>query len=275
MNYKKLSQTIEFSGIGLHTGEFSKIVLTPAEHQNINFIVKNEIISSTLSNVIGTTRSTTIGKNNIKVSTIEHLISTLYSLYLTGVDIYIEGHEVPGFDGSAKVFVEKILSTGIIETDVVIEQVKIKDTVKFKINSAQYEVLPSDEFIIICELYTDKSNIVNGQKIKLAVSPEVYTKHIAYAKTFCYLDEVEKLLSTGFGKGGNIGNVIIIDRDKIVNPEILTYKDEFVRHKILDFLGDLALTNLYYSAEFRIINPSHYTNIEFCKKLSELFSIGR
>lgn len=272
MNYKRLSRAIELSGVGLHTGKTSKVVLIPSNQVGINFIIEQQVISPTVTNVVSTTRSTAIGKNNVKVSTIEHLMATFYCLFLTGINVYVEGEEIPAFDGSARVFVEKILSAGLEDTDINLKQVQVPDIIRFQIDSACYEILPSDNFNIVCELYTDKSSLVNGQRIKLTLTPETYTKHIAYAKTFCYLDEVEKLLSAGLGKGGNTENVIVVDNDKVVNPTILTYENEFVRHKVLDFLGDLSLTNLYYLAEFRVINPSHYTNIEFCKQLLKLLA---
>ncbi|MCS7150845.1 MAG: UDP-3-O-acyl-N-acetylglucosamine deacetylase [Endomicrobia bacterium] len=271
MNYKGLTQTVEFSGIGIHTGEFSKVMLKPTNNNNVNFITEGKFISPNISNVVSTNRSTTIGIGDAKIFTVEHLMSALYCLYITGIDIIVEGKEIPAADGSARVFVEKIVMSKIIDIPNEIKVVKINDLIKYQINDACYEVLPADSFIISCELITDKSNFVNNQKLKIKITPETYTSQIAYAKTFCYLEEVEHLLSSGFGRGGNFENVILIDRNKVINPEVLTYNDdECVRHKILDFLGDLSLTNLYYLAEFRIVNPSHYANIEFCKQLLQI-----
>ncbi len=272
MKYNKIVKEIEISGIGIHTGEYSKVILkSNTNSDKINFIVSNAQIEASLENVLSTTRCTTLGKNNLKVYTVEHLLSVLYCLYLKNVDIYlIQGKEIPALDGSAGVFLEKLISCGIEEIEKEVEFLKIKNNFKFEINNSKYEVVPSDQFIINCTLTTDKSEVINNQNLEIEINFDNFTKQIAYAKTFCYLEEVQKLKSDGYGLGGSLENVIVVDKNKILNPEILVYKkDEFVRHKILDFIGDLSLCNTYFNAKFIIKNPSHYTNIEFCKQFME------
>lgn len=269
MKSKKLVKPVEFEGVGIHSGKYSKIILEHNTKLNgINFIVENKIIPADIGKVVDTTRATTIGYDNIKINTVEHLLSALYCLYITDVNIYIWGDEIPAMDGSSGVFVEKILSSGLEETDKEIEIVSINNTFKFEVNNSRYEVSPAKEFFISCKLNNTPSEIVNNTQVDVKITDENYIKEIAYAKTFCYYDEVQNILSQGYGHGGNLNNVIVINKNKIINPEILTYKrDEFVRHKILDFLGDFSLTKKYVNAKFVIENPSHYANIEFCKKL--------
>ena len=269
MKYKKLSSQIEFESIGIHTGELSRIVLKPNEKiSNIKFVINRESITPDLKNVIDTTQATSLGNKKMKILTVEHLLSTIYCLYLAGIEIDVYGDEIPIMDGSAGTFVEKIISCGIVNSQNEIKFVAIDKHIKLSINNSSYEVVPSEKFIVNCKILTSKSKFFNNKEISIEITPENFVSQIAYAKTFCLLGDVEKIHSKGLGRGGNLNNVIIIDDDKILNPEIVKYKDdEPIRHKILDFLGDLSLTNLYFHAEFKIINPSHYTNIEFCKYL--------
>ncbi len=269
MKYKRLTSQIEFESVGIHTGKLSKIVLKPDQkNSNINFVINGEFIQANIKNVVDTTQATSLGNNKIKILTVEHLLSALYCLYLTGVEIDVYGNEIPLMDSSAGTFVEKIISCGIVDTQKEIEFVKIDKHIKLSINNSSYEVVPSEKFIVNCKILTPKSKFLNNKEIAIEITTENFVSQIAYAKTFCLLEDVEKIRSKGLGRGGNINNVIVIDNDKILNPEIVKYKDdEPIRHKILDFLGDLSLTNLYFKAEFKIVNPSHYTNIEFCKHL--------
>ncbi len=269
MKYRVIAKEIEFESKGLHTGVHSRAVLKPSNEPNIiNFIVNGTKIQSNLINVVDTNRSTTLGKDSVKIQTVEHLLSVLYCLFIKNIDIYVDGKEIPALDGSAAAFVEKILSFGLKEIEQEVEFLEIKNSFKFEINNSKYEVVPSDKFIINCTLTTDKSEIINNQNIEIEINIDNFTKQIAYAKTFCYLDEVQKLQSKGYGLGGSLENVIVVDKNHILNPDVLTYnKDEFVRHKVLDFLGDLSLCNTYFKAKFIIKNPSHYTNIEFCRQL--------
>lgn len=269
--YLTLKKPIEFEGVGIHTGKFSKIRISPSKISNnkINFFINhNKKVESTINNVIDTNLCTTLGYNSHKILTVEHLLSALFCLFLTNLDIYIiEGEEIPGLDGSSKPFVEKILKSELKKTNLKIKLVEIKDKFTFKIKNSIYKVSPANRFEIICSIKTNKSKYLNGQKFKFILTPKNYTKQISSAKTYCLLEDINKILLSGKGSGGSLENVIVVNKDKVFNPEILTYKNECVRHKILDFLGDLSLLNSYFKAKFEIVNPSHYANYEFCKYL--------
>ena len=269
MKYKKLTSQIEFESVGVHTGKVSRIVLKPDKKiSNIQFVINEESITADVKNVVDTTQATSLGNKKTKILTVEHLLSTIYCLYLTGIKIDVYGSEIPTMDGSAGTFVEKIISSGIVDTQKEIKFVKVNKPIKININNSLYEVIPSEKFVVSCKILTSKSKFLNNKELSIDITPENFVSQIAYAKTFCLFEDVEKIRSKGLGRGGNLNNVIIIDNDKILNTEILKYKDdEPLRHKILDFLGDLSLTNIYFNAEFKIVNPSHYTNIEFCKHL--------
>lgn len=268
--YLTLKKSVEFEGVGIHTGKLSKIKLSPSKlpKNSINFFINDEKIEPTVNNVVDTNLCTAIGNKTSKILTVEHILSVLFCLFITNLDIHIiKGNEIPAFDGSAKFFVKKLLKAGLKETNFEVKTVKIKDKFIFKINNSIYKVSPANRFEIICSIKTSKSKYLNGQKFKFILTPNNYIKQISSAKTFCLLEDVEKILSSARGLGGDLENVIVINKDKILNPEILTYKNECIRHKILDFLGDISLLNIYFKAKFEITNPSHYANHEFCKYL--------
>lgn len=271
MNYYfTLKKSVEFEGIGIHTGKFSKIKISPSKklQNKIIFIINNKKIEPTIDNVVDTNLCTVIGSKADKILTIEHLMSTLFGLFITDVDIHvIQGTEIPILDGSSKLFIEKILTAGLKKTNLKIKIIQIKDKIEFKINNSIYKVSPSDKFEILCSIKTPKSEYLNGQKFKFIFTSKNYKKDISSAKTFCLLQDVDKIISSARGLGGSLENVIIIDKKEILNPKILTYKNECVRHKILDFLGDLSLLNSYFKAKFEITNPSHYANYKFFKFL--------
>ncbi len=273
MNYKKLVSQLEFEDIGIHTGEISKIVLNPKNVPQVSFVANNKsFIKPTLENVVNTDHATSLGNKDTKILTVEHLLATIYCLYITGLEIYVYGKEIPTMDGSASVFVEKIVPK-LEETEHKINFVTINKPLKISIEKSLYEVYPSEKFIVCCKIVTTRSKFLNNKEVSIEITPENFISQIALAKTFCLLEDVEKIYAKGLGRGGSLNNVIIIDDDKIVNPEIMRYEDEPIRHKILDFIGDLSLTNFYFKGEFKIVNPSHHTNIKFCKFLLESICI--
>lgn len=273
MNYRTIKNKVEFEGIGIHSGRKSKIIVEPAkEYSGVNFWIGGIKIPAELGYVIDTTRATVLGNNNFQIFTVEHLLSSIYGLVITDLNIYVLGDEIPIYDGSAKFFVETFLDAGLIETRK-INEINVKEKFEFNVNNSKYIILPSDNFEIECEIYSKESSFLNGQKFCLEFSPENYIKEISYAKTYCFLKDVPKIQSSGYGLGGGSENTIVINDDKIINPEILTYKNECARHKILDFLGDFFLLNMYVKVKIKIINPGHYCNFEFCKKMKKFLKM--
>lgn len=266
-NRKTIKDVIKISGIGLHTGKTIELILEPTENfSGINFFINNEKISANVDNVIDTQRCTVLGKNGEKIFTVEHLLSALYGLRITDLNIYVSNSEIPCFDGSAKVFVENIIEVGIIENQVdnSILKLDVEDTVNF--NSSRYEIYPEKKFILSCGI-SYPNTIVGEQKFELVLTPESYIKEIANAKTFCFLKDVEKIKSSGMGQGGSLENVIVVGEKEILNPEKMFYRNEFVRHKILDFIGDLSLIGRQVIGKINFFSSSHYSNIEFVKWL--------
>ncbi|MEN3013905.1 MAG: UDP-3-O-acyl-N-acetylglucosamine deacetylase [Endomicrobiia bacterium] len=271
--YFTLKKPVEFEGIGIHTGEPSKIKITPSEFpgSGIYFFISDKKINLSLENIKDTNLCTTIGTFSFKISTVEHLLSTLYGLFINDVEIHvIKGREIPILDGSAKLFVKKILEAGLKRTNSKIKIIQIVKSSTFKINNSLYKISPSRKFEIVCSLKTEKSKYLNDKISKFIFTSSNYIKNIAPAKTFCLFDDIKNILSSKKGLGGSLDNVIVVDSDRVINPEILTYKkNECLRHKILDFLGDLSFLKVYFKGKFEIINPGHYANLKFCEYLKK------
>ena len=249
----------------MHTGEHSEVILEPVkELTGINFFVHETKIPVSVDNVVSTQNCTAIGTKDIKVFTIEHLLSAIFGLEITDLNIKIKGQEIPAYDGSAKEFVAGINKVGFDELNFQRELIFIKEEIDYKINDSYYEMCPSNNFELLCKVNYD---VVGEQFIELKLDSFVYEKEISAAKTFCYYKDIEKIRAKGLGKGGSLDNVLIIGEKEIMNKEKMSYKDEIVRHKILDFLGDFSLLNKHLCCKINISNPSHYTNYEFIKYL--------
>ncbi len=276
MTYKTTKDKVKFSGVGLHTGTKAEIVIEPSFDipPQIKFFLNTCKIVAEVKNVVDTYRCTVLGINGERIYTTEHLLSALYGLGITNINIFVYGCEIPSFDGSAKMFVEKFLDVGLQEIScdekMLPKTVVVDKEIEFSLNHAKYKVYPNKNLEISCTINYPNTPI-GTQKIQLVITPEIYTKEIANAKTFCFLKDVEEIWSKGLGRGGSLENVIVVDENKILNPEKMSYQDEFVRHKLLDFIGDLSLLARDIRAKIETFSPSHFSNIEFVKYLTKNF----
>ncbi len=265
--YRTIKDKIKFSGKGLHTGSLSEVVLEPEkEFSGINFFINGKKIPAEVEYVVSTQNCTVLGNNSEKVYTVEHLLSSLYGLGITDINIYVFGDEIPSFDGSAKMFVDMILNTGFYEKELCKswEEICFDKEIEFKIEDSSYKIFPSLKPIISCEIKLDK---IGFQSKEIFFSKENYVTEISSAKTYCYLSDVEKIRSLGLGKGGSLKNVIVIGDTGPLNPEIMSFQDEFVRHKILDFIGDFCLYRKKFFGKIQLFSPNHRSNIKFIKFL--------
>ncbi len=236
-----------FSGVGLHTGNNVQLNLIPAApNTGIIFkrvdLLKNNIVLPTFENVSDTTLCTTISNNNgVKISTIEHLMGALYGIGIDNLIIEINSQELPILDGSAKVFVEKILSTGIKSSSSPIKLIKINKKVSYSEGSKKISI---DQSKVASEIDFEieyKNKIIQTQRNKINIFNDDL-KDIFESRTFCLYEDIEKLKKAGFGKGGSLDNAIVVGDKKILNEDGLRNSKEFVNHKILDCMGDLYLS---------------------------------
>ncbi len=297
---KTIVQPIKFSGVGLHTGLTANVTIKPApENFGIQFcridINPSLYIPARSIYVSNTNRSTTIKKQESEVITVEHLLSALYALGIENALVEIDNKEVPILDGSAKFYVDFITPDNTIELNKHNKYFTITDVIEWKDEQtgAEYIFLPHEEFSVTC-LIDFPSKIIKHQYAVLNDLKE-YVQEIANAKTFCFLHEIEFLYNNGLIKGGNLNNALVfsetaLSKEKInwlaatfhqsansipemgiLNPLYQSYDNEAARHKILDVIGDLALTQTYFKGKLIAYKPGHTSNVKFAQFLMEKY----
>ena len=266
---KQKQQTIKnelsFSGVGLHSGIISTVIIKPSESgTGINFvrtdIDNNNQIKAIWYNVTSTVLSTTISnKNNVSVSTIEHLMSALFGMHIDNVKILIDGPEIPIMDGSSKPFVELFEQAGIRTQNAHRKIIKVNKEVEVSKDDKFLKISPNTDFSLNFEI-DFKSHLVNKQACQLQLINGNYKNDVSYARTFGFEKDVKQLRANGFALGGSLENAVVVGDNNILNKEGLRYKDEFVRHKILDFIGDLYLAGHPVQGYFCGKKSGHYLN---------------
>jgi len=271
-NQQTIKETIAIKGIGLHSGKEVEIKLEPAGVDNgVKFIridKKNDnVIEAIWSNVSETVLSTTISNDSgLKISTIEHLMSALSGLHVDNLNIYINASEVPIMDGSSRPFVDIIENTGIKVQNKKRKLLNIKKTIEVKNNNSSVKITPNNQFSIDFEI-DFPSQLVSKQSCQLQLINGNYKTDIAAARTFGFEKDVEHLRSNGLALGGSLDNAVVVGESKILNKDGLRYSDEFVRHKILDSIGDLYLAGAPIIGYFYGNKSGHYLNHQLLKKL--------
>ena len=263
-NQQTIKKPISILGIGLHSGEKVEMKLVPAEvDHGVKFIrtdkKKDNIIDAIWSNVTETNLSTTISNHSIKISTIEHLMSALSGLHIDNLTVYINAPEVPIMDGSSKPFVDLIESAGLKVQYKKRKLLNIKKTIEVKNNDSSVKIMPNKQFSIDFEI-DFPSQLVSKQSCQLQLINGNYKTDVSAARTFGFEKDVEYLRSNGLALGGSLDNAVVVGENKILNKGGLRYDDEFVRHKILDAVGDLYLLECCLIGEFTGYKSGHYLN---------------
>ena len=271
MKQRTIAKSVEIVGVGLHKGVPVKMILEPLDADaGIVFYRSDEGISIPLTpdNVIDTKMATVIGKDGIIISTIEHLLSAVYAYGIDNLRVILDNDEVPILDGSSSGFCMLFDEVGIKELDETKKVIVVKKEVEIKDNGKYVKLKPSNHIIYDFSILFDHPAI-GGQHFKFDYSIEEYKENISRARTFGFLHEVQYLQSIGLAQGGSLDNAIVLDEQKIINPDGLRYNDEFVRHKILDAIGDMSLLGYTMVGEYRAHAGSHHLNHLLTKKLLE------
>ncbi|WP_440695282.1 UDP-3-O-acyl-N-acetylglucosamine deacetylase [Candidatus Pelagibacter sp. HIMB109] len=257
-----IKKAIIFKGIGLHSGEPVSLKLSPEKkNTGIIFYKKNKKIKASWKNAEVSQLCTKIKNKNITISTIEHLMSTLSSLGITNLKIEISGSEIPILDGSAKIFLDEILKVGTLEQDANQKFIKIKKKVLYEDKEKFICINPIKEKKLIIDFTIDYNDqFIKKQKLIYTHSPDNF-RDIYLARTFCLQKDLEKIFSLGLGKGGSLDNAIIVSENKILNQGGLRYPNEFVKHKILDCIGDLYLAENQIWGKVETYGGGHELNL--------------
>ena len=274
LKQKTVKDTIKFSGIGLHSGKTVKLNIKPAE-PNSGIIFKrtdlnsNNIIFPNFANVSNTSLNTTISnEQGVKVSTIEHLMGALLGAGVDNAIIEIDNEEVPILDGSAKEFIEKIITKGFRISNSPIKIIKINKKIKFDDGKRFISIEPSKLSLDIDFELRYKNNIIGNQQNKINVYKDDLTD-IYNSRTFCLFEDIEVIKKNGLAKGGSLDNAIVVKDEKILNENGLRNSKEFVNHKILDCIGDLYTCGYRVLASVVCSQGGHYLTNQLLRKVFE------
>ena len=264
-----IKKEISISGVGLHTGKTVNIKFLPAKTDSgINFIrmdlPEQPRIKVDIRNVSSTIRGTKLSNGAAEVATVEHVLSALYALSITDLDIQLDGPEPPALDGSSGQYCELMIKAGTVRNSSGIKCIKITRPVVEMDGDKCLAALPSDRFSVNFML-NYPTGLIGTQVHVFDLSASRYTKEIAPARTYGFMDELETLKKQGLALGATADNAIAIGNSGYVAE--LRFKDELVRHKILDLIGDLSLLGAEIKGRIIGIRSGHDLNIRFAKKI--------
>ena len=281
LTQKTIKNKVSFSGVALHSGLNVNVSLIPAE-PNSGIIFKrvdlnqNNLVYPNFMNVTNTLLNTTIENEfGVKISTIEHLMCALFGLGIDNVVVEIDSEEVPILDGSAKLFIEKIVSAGIDVSNQPIKIIKINKEVEYSEGKKFISIKPSTLSLDIDFELNYNNPIIGNQRNKVKVFEDDLTD-IYNSRTFCLFEDIELIKKNGLAKGGSLENAIVVKDKQILNPEGLRNKKEFVNHKILDCIGDLYTSGYRIVASVKCLRGGHYLTNQLLRKVfqnKENFSI--
>ena len=281
LNQKTIKNPILFNGVGLHSGLPVNVSIKPAE-PNFGIVFKrvdlkeNNIVYPNFMNVSNTSLNTTIENEfGVKVSTIEHLMGALFGIGIDNAIVEIDNEEVPILDGSAKEFIEKILTAGIEISNSPIKIIKINKEISFEDGDRFISIKPSTVNLEIDFELKYKNEIIGNQRNRVKVYEDDLTD-VFNSRTFCLHEDIESIKKIGLAKGGSLENAIVVKGREVLNPGGLRNKNEFVNHKILDCIGDLYTSGYRIVASIICSKGGHYLTNQLLRKVfseKENFSI--
>ncbi len=263
---------VSFSGVGVHSGKKVNLTIKPAPINHGIKFVRTDLpdkpsVSAHFNMVVDTSLATVIGDGFI-VSTIEHLMASFAGFSIDNAIVELDAYEVPIMDGSAGPFISYIKASGIKEQLGPRYFFVIKEPIELEEDGKFVGVYPASKFKITCTIYYDHP-LIREQSYSIDVSDQVFEKEICRARTFGFLQEIEYLKKYGFARGGSLDNVIALNEKDILNKDGLRFPDEFVRHKILDCIGDFSLLGIPILGHVIVNKSGHSFNHAFLKKFFE------
>jgi UDP-3-O-[3-hydroxymyristoyl] N-acetylglucosamine deacetylase/3-hydroxyacyl-[acyl-carrier-protein] dehydratase len=266
-----LSKSASYSGIGLHSGNRVNMTFLPsAPNSGIRFrrvdLDGKPEIEARVENVVENNRSTTLAKGNTRVHTVEHVLATFAGYGIDNAIIELDANEPPIADGSAREYCKLIETAGIVAQEERREPYTVTTPIELEMGETVMSLFPDEVFKVSCTSADKEGRFT--QFCSLEISPKTWERDVAHARTFCFFEEIEYLIKNGLIKGGSLENAVVIREDAVLTNEPLRYPDEFVRHKVLDILGDLALLGRPIHGHLVAVKPSHAANCELVRRIS-------
>ncbi len=260
-------------GIGLHTGAPSQLTFCPAPAETGVWFVRRDLpgapaLKALAESVTATSLATVLGGEAFSVSTVEHCLSALAALRIDNLFIELEGPEIPIGDGSAKPFLDAILEAGVIEQDQPRKYAYISQSIYYGTEDKHAYVLPYNGLRVTCTIeFPHKA--IGKQSMDLDINEHTFTTELSRARTFGFLKDVEALRARGLAKGGSLDNAVVLDAEEVMNPEGLRWSNEFVRHKMLDALGDLVTLGMPLMGHIVLYKAGHDVMNCLVRKIAE------
>ncbi len=270
---KTIGNPITMRGRSLHTGNYVKLSMIPAPADHGIIFERADLqgeprVPALWNKISKTMLSTTIGPEKNSVGTVEHLMAALFGLGISNVLIKVYGPEIPIMDGSSDIFVKKISEAGVVELNKYRPFYKVRETFQFKSKAGYVEISPSNQLVFDCKISFD-AQIIGDQRYIFNFSKDSFAHLIADARTFCQIKDYEAMKASGLVRGGTLDNAVVVDVNgkSVINPEGLRYHDEFVRHKLLDAIGDLALLGHPLQGHVKLVSSGHGIHAGFMRAL--------
>ena len=267
-----IGKTVHCSGVGLHSGKQITMSLTPAgANTGIRFVRSDldgkNFIPAFMNRVVDTTMATTISEGNASIGTTEHLLAAINGLSIDNILIDVDGPEIPIMDGSSSQFVDLLLKAGCKQQKSYRRLVKITREISFKEDDRSISIYPYDGFKVTAEINFNHDSI-KRQVYSVSVSTQKFIAEISKARTFGFLEDVNKLQQNGLALGASLDNAVAMDENGILNKEGLRYNNEFVRHKIVDIIGDMVLLGCPILGHIVAYKSGHSQHLKLMEKIA-------
>jgi UDP-3-O-[3-hydroxymyristoyl] N-acetylglucosamine deacetylase/3-hydroxyacyl-[acyl-carrier-protein] dehydratase len=271
LQQQTINQPASYSGVGLHSGNRVTMTFLPAppntgiKFRRVDLEGKPEI-EARVENVIENNRSTTLAKGNTRVHTVEHVLATFAGYGIDNAIVELDSNEPPIADGSAREYCRMIQTSGIVAQDERREVYSVTEPIELEMGDTVMALVPDEVFKISCTSADKQGRFT--QFYSLELSPSAWEKELAHARTFCFYEEIAFLITNGLIKGGGLENAVVIRDDAVLTTEPLRYPEEFVRHKMLDILGDLSLLGRPVHGHLIAVKPGHAANCELVRRIA-------
>jgi UDP-3-O-[3-hydroxymyristoyl] N-acetylglucosamine deacetylase / 3-hydroxyacyl-[acyl-carrier-protein] dehydratase len=271
LQQQTISRQETHSGIGLHSGNRVTMTFLPAppntgiRFRRVDLEGKPEI-EAKVENVVETNRSTTLAKGNTRVHTVEHVLATFAGFGIDNAIVELDANEPPIGDGSAREYCRMIQAAGVVAQEERRDPYVVTAPIELEMGETVMTLFPDDHFKITCTSADRQGRFTQFYSVE--VSPKTWEKELSEARTFCFYEEIEFLIKNGLIRGGSLENAVVIRDDAVLTTEPLRYPEEFVRHKMLDILGDLSLLGRPLHGHLVAIKPSHTANCELVRRIA-------